>query len=267
MPTVSPPRPGAPQRRPAVDPRLRARRIEVQREQGRKRRRRVVALAAVLALVGIAYGVTRTPLLAVQHVRVTGTDQVRPSAIQAASGIREGSPMLDVSPGAAVRRIERLPWVAAASVQRRWPRTIVIQVSERQPAAQLADGGQWLVVDLAGRVLERRPSSSPDLATVEWQGTRSGPGSTLAVPAGLLRLAAALPADLRATPARVALDGSVLVVDLPGGAAIRVGDATALRDKLVAAITLLQTPAAHCAAVIDVQVPTAPTLTTRQGCA
>jgi cell division protein FtsQ len=239
----------------------------VQRERGRKRLHRVVALGALVALSAIAYGVTRTPLLAVQHVRVSGGDQVRPAAIQAASGIRNGAPMLDVSTGAAARRIEQLPWVADASVQRKWPRTIVIKVAERQPAAQLADGKQWLVVDLAGRVLERRSSSSSDLATVVWQGSRVAPGSTLAVPAALLRLADALPTELREAPATVSLDGSLLVVNLPGGAVIRVGDTTALRDKLVAAVTLLETPAAHCAAVIDVQVPTAPTLTTKQGCA
>ncbi len=39
------------------------------------------------------------------------------------------------------RAAVRLPWVATASVQRRWPGTLVVQVTEQQPAACWGDDG------------------------------------------------------------------------------------------------------------------------------
>lgn len=253
--------------RPPVDPRLRARRIEVRRDEGRRRLRRLVALAVLVAVAAVVFAVTRSPLLSVHTVKVRGANHTSPVAVRRAAGIAPGTPMFDVASGQVASRLDALPWVASASVHRRWPRTVEIHVTERRPAGRIADGSGWLVVDATGRVLERRPSPSADLVRIDWTGARAAPGATVAVPRDLLRLAGAIPAALRPAVAEVGRRGASMQIHLRSGAVVQVGDGTALRDKLVSVMTLVAGPDARCAAVIDVQVPAAPTLTTQKGCA
>ena len=55
----------ATRRAPAVpmDPRVQARRVEVARDQGRRRRRRLLGVFAVLLVAGGAWGITQSPLM------------------------------------------------------------------------------------------------------------------------------------------------------------------------------------------------------------
>ncbi|MGH9187458.1 MAG: cell division protein FtsQ/DivIB, partial [Acidimicrobiales bacterium] len=103
-----------------IDPRFRARRIAVRRQEGRRRLRRLGRLTALLGLVVVGWLVTRSPLLDVDRIRISGADHSTAEAVLEASGLHRGNPMTDLDPGATARRIEELPWVAAATVHRRW---------------------------------------------------------------------------------------------------------------------------------------------------
>src|SRR5205823_6637034 len=91
-----------------------------------------------------AWGASRSPLLDVDHVRLTGATHTQLWKIIQTAGPLPGRPMVDVDEAAAAHRIERLPWVADARVRRRWPNTVTIQVRERAPAASVpaAAGGR-----------------------------------------------------------------------------------------------------------------------------
>jgi cell division protein FtsQ len=52
-------------------------------------------------------------------------------------------------------RLRTLPWVADASVQRRLPDTLVIEVSERKPVALWQYHQRLAAIDITGRVLTR----------------------------------------------------------------------------------------------------------------
>lgn len=250
-----------------MDPRFRKRRVAVRRQEGRRRLRFLAGSTAVAVAVGGAVGVTRSPLLDVDRVEVRGTSRTPRPDVLAASGLDAGPLMTEVDTRGVVRRVEALPWVERARARRAWPNSVVIEVTERTPAAALAAaGGGWALVDGAGRVLEvgaARPQGVPVVAGA----TAPGPaGSELAAGArDPLRVAAALPAQLRPRVAEVVVvPGGEVVLRLaaPGGE-VRLGRPDALGPKLAAAATVLEKANPRGLRVLDVRVPQAPVLTRR----
>jgi cell division protein FtsQ len=253
----------------AIDPRIRARRIGVLRDAGRRRLRRVIDVGVVL-LVAAAFAIAlRSPLLAVRTVRVTGASHVSASEVAQQSGIRTGEQLVDVDLAGAGRRIEALPWVATVTLTRSMGGTVGIRVTERAPAAVVGDGAGAVVVDATGRVLAR-VSDVPTIASglIRVAGLPSGlapgdevpgsPGDALAL-AG--RLAAAVPGAI----SQVSV-GPELLATLAQGGQVRFGDTTDLAAKLRSLQTVLDEVDLTCLGVLDVRVPANPVLTRRAGC-
>src|SRR5437899_1124387 len=118
-----------------IDPRIKARRIAVQRDEGRKRLRRFLVLSGVVGVLAGAWGLTMTPLLDVDRLEVTGATNTGVLGVLAATHIRRGDAMVNLPLGGAAHRVAALPWVQTVDVHRRWPGTVVIHVIERHPAA------------------------------------------------------------------------------------------------------------------------------------
>jgi cell division protein FtsQ len=86
----------------------------------------------------------------VEQVDVVGREQTDPKALLAAAGLRRGDPILAFDPEGARQRIEGLPWVASAAVERRLPNTIAITIVERKPIALWQHNGKIALIDAAG---------------------------------------------------------------------------------------------------------------------
>lgn len=251
---------------PAIDPRLRARRVEVRRSEGRRRLRVLVAAGAVVGVLLLLVGLLFTPLFDVDHVTVAGQFRTDPEDVVAAAGIDRGEPLVTADLGAAARRIEALPWVDEATVVRSWPGTLRYRVVERQPAAQGADGA-WVAVDGDGRVLVTLDGEPTDLPVVE--GVTVDPTVGASAPedaAGAFAVAAAIPVS-----ARPAIDA--VVVDAEGAVTVRLdsgGVATVgpLEDLPAKGVALASVVAAvdPCIATLDLTVASAPLLTRVPGC-
>ncbi|WP_337877191.1 cell division protein FtsQ/DivIB [Elioraea sp.] len=93
--------------------------------------------------------------LAVARVTVEGRVNADPAALLAASGLRQGMPMLAVSLDEVRARLEALDWVARASVQRRFPGHVHLVIEERAPFALWQRGGRFAVIDRQGHVILR----------------------------------------------------------------------------------------------------------------
>lgn len=93
--------------------------------------------------------------LAVARVTVEGRVNAAPAEILAASGLRQGTPMLALSPEAVRERLEALAWVERASVQRRFPGHVHLVIEERVPFALWQNHGRFAVIDRQGRVILR----------------------------------------------------------------------------------------------------------------
>jgi cell division protein FtsQ len=251
-----------------VDPRIRRRRVEVQRQEGRRRLRVLVGITAVVAVGCGGWAATGSPLLDVDRVVVEGTSHTPVAEVVAATQIRPGRPMIDVDIRGAERGVDALPWVQQTAVRRQWPGRVRVVVTERTPVAatRTADGTSALV-DASGRVLAEVDGPPAGLATLSGLPPAGPPGSALA-PEGIaaLSVALALPPELRDRTSGVApTTGSAGEVELrlaPEGT-IRLGPPDHLQAKFDAIRAVMAQVDLRNLAVLDVRRPDSPVLTRR----
>jgi len=89
----------------------------------------------------------------VQNVTIEGRANTPEPLLRAALGITTGAPILGFSVAAARARVETLAWVEHATVERRLPRTIVVNLQERRPFAIWQSGGKLALIDRDGQVV------------------------------------------------------------------------------------------------------------------
>lgn len=89
----------------------------------------------------------------VENVLVIGRQETPRDELLKAVRLARGAPILAFDPEAAKQRIEALPWVRAASVQRRLPDTVFLRVVERRPLAIWQDKGRFALIDYDGKVI------------------------------------------------------------------------------------------------------------------
>lgn len=254
----------------SIDPRIRARRIAVQRDEGRKRLRKLGIASGVVAAGAALWGVTLTPLLDVDHLRVSGAGRTGEAAVLGAAGIDRGDALLTADVGAAADRLADLPWVQTVEVSRRWPGTIEIDLVERRPSAIVpARGGGWLLLDATGRQLAVQEAPEPGALTIEVPPVEPEIGAQLVAGAqGALELAGTIPPSMRdqllalAPVAGGAVEGRVRLRD-GGDAVVLFGRPTQAPAKWLALLGVLEQAEPRGVATIDVRVPSAPALTRR----
>ena len=251
-----------------IDPRLRARRIEVMRSAGRRRLRRLMAMGAVLGALAVVWSLSLTPLLDVDAIRIEGATHTDRAAIEAALDIQRGDALLTADVGAAAEALASLPWVETAEVRRSWPGALSVEVVERVAvAAVAARGGGWVLVDRSGKQLEVVREPALDLARVAGRRLSPEPGALAGERfEGALHLATALTPSIGASVVAIwpQRDGSLeATVRLADGheAAVRFGAPDQLEAKLLALGSILETTDPTGVRVIDVRVPSGPALT------
>jgi cell division protein FtsQ len=260
---------------PRIDPRMRERWVEARRREGRRRLRALIAVMAVLLTALAALGLTRSPLLAVHRVQVSGGVHTSRQAVVTATGLGRQPQMLDLNVGQLRHKLTALPWVASASVTRHWPATVVIRLTEREPLAVVTDAqGQPLLVDDAGRILD---GAGPDQGQAQAQPGGLPVIQGLVAPDGgsidasgegrdALKLAKAVPvalppgSPLKLRTIVLAPDGT-LTATLTPNVTVVFGTADVLDAKLLAVRTLLERVDPSSIATMDVRVPDSPILT------
>lgn len=130
----------------------------------------------------------------VDNILVEGRAHADPVLLKAVINVRKGDPLFAFDPVEAKQMIEKIEWVKAARVERRWPDTIYIGLTERVPLALWQREGKLSLIDETGTVI-----TSENLAPFKDLVIVMGDGATAQ--------AQALIANLSATPqvlARVA---------------------------------------------------------------
>lgn len=250
---------------------MRSRRIRVRRDAGRRRLKRVtLALAGIAVVVGGVVA-TRTPLLDVDRVTVTGVEHTTVDEVRRAADIDDDEPLLSIDLGAIADRVEDLPWVETARVDRSWPSTVKVQVTERVAVAivQVTDD-HAAAIDADGWVvsIDPRPTDTPadpagPLVLTDIDG-RVAEGERLDDDArDALAIAAVVAERMPGVVASVSTD---LDAELVQGGAVRFGSTEDLDDKVTAVKTVLSAVDTACLELLDVRVAGSPALTRNQRC-
>lgn len=106
------------------------------------------------ALFGSARAKTLTATgaagLAVTDITVEGRHRQPPERLLAALGLGRGDPILALDLDLARARLEALPWVRTAAVERRLPGHVHVRIVEREPIALWQRSARFMLVDRDG---------------------------------------------------------------------------------------------------------------------
>jgi len=89
----------------------------------------------------------------VNEIMVNGRRETPQAALLDAVRLARGAPILAYDLDQALKRVERLPWVRKASVERMLPETILLTIEERRPMALWQNKGRFLLIDEDGEVI------------------------------------------------------------------------------------------------------------------
>lgn len=90
----------------------------------------------------------------VRDILVEGREQTKAEAILAAVGVKQGESIFKCNPVETKARLDTLPWIKSATIQRRLPGTIYIRLVERQPIAIWQKASKLYLIDDHGEVLD-----------------------------------------------------------------------------------------------------------------
>jgi len=125
------------------------------------KRRVSVAAALVLVLAGtLGWVVFYSSALGLEHIEVRGARALSAATVEEVLAIPDGTPLARVDLAAAEAALENITQIESASLTRDWPRTLVVQLSERTPVAAVDVAGQTWLLDRFG-VLFAQVSAVP----------------------------------------------------------------------------------------------------------
>jgi cell division protein FtsQ len=89
----------------------------------------------------------------VRSIEVHGIGKTEATVLRETLGVEEGDPILGLDLTELQRRVERLPWVRAATVERLLPEGLVIRLEERTPIALWQRENDIALIDDTGAVI------------------------------------------------------------------------------------------------------------------
>lgn len=92
--------------------------------------------------------------LALDQVQVTGRSETSQTEILTAIGVQRGAPLLGIDIQAIRQHLTALPWVATATVERRFPNGLAVEITEAQPLALWQRQQQLYLVSRDGKIIE-----------------------------------------------------------------------------------------------------------------
>lgn len=211
-----------------------------------------VLAAVLLVLAAALWWTVDAGHLDTAAVVVEGTERTDAQAVHDLGATALGTPLALVDVGRVAQEVEELPLVLSAQVERRWPRTLEISVTERVAVAAVPEaGGGFTLLDPEGVVLGRLTEAPAEVPVLRVDVEAAGLPTLEAARAVL----AALPEDMQRRTSDVSATSPADVRLVVDGKDVRWGSATDPERKLAVLRELMsQVPAS----VYDVSAPGAP---------
>ena len=127
--------------------------VRAARTERQRRSRLPWLLWALVVLVVVAWWVLyQSRWFLIEDVKVTGTKRLTVAAVLAQAQVQVGQPLVAADPHAVHNRIMELEVIRQVTVERGWPHTLLIAVSERKPIAAVPANGSYIWVDEQGHI-------------------------------------------------------------------------------------------------------------------
>jgi len=173
-----------------------------------------------------------------EEIKITGNEHIPTGELENLMGIARGVNLWQIDTTMVARRLSTHPLVATARANRRWPRTLNVQIQARRPAALLVQDGGFLLVDGDGVVLERIPGLGdlklPLISGLDSPGD-AGPGKEINHPGLKAALAVTRqipPDELNQLQEIIATTPDKLQLIWEGNIRVRFGDSQQVAAKL-----------------------------------
>lgn len=222
-----------------------------------------IAVVTVAVLLFILWAVSG-PLFGISNVTVVGyTGAYKAEVQQSAELVAETGSMVRLPSGDMRVALTRFPGVLDATIERDWPRSITVRVTEGEPVAILAvDGGGRYLLSPSGQVMGKAGTRGglPVIAVKSYPpgGVLTGRG-----PRAALTFIGWLPPEIAGRIRDLHAVGGGLQAKLNNGLLLRLGSATNLAEKaqaLVAVLSQADPKALDMAAYLDLSKPSRPML-------
>jgi cell division protein FtsQ len=183
-----------------------------------------------------------------QEVTITGNSRLSIEQISAAAAVPIGNSLMSINPAVISEQIEALPEVKIATVQRGWPHTILISVTERTPIAVAATASGYNLIDSDGMNAGVVAAPPEGLLVISAQPDSAAMTSAI-------QALASIPAEWAITGLSAATQDSV-VANLGNGVVVTLGSGERAAEKVEVAQALIE----KGFTVINVSAPDAPTV-------
>lgn len=131
-------------------------RAEIRRFTQRSRRRRLVwlgALGAVVLLIGGSALAAYSPLFAVEKITVVGASSLDPSAVESALADQIGTPLALVDESEVKAALMAFPLIETYALEAKPPHDLTLRIVERTPIGVIESDAGYTLVDAAGVAL------------------------------------------------------------------------------------------------------------------
>jgi cell division protein FtsQ len=183
-----------------------------------------------------------------QEISVTGNERLTIEQISTLAEVPIGNSLMSIDTAAMASQLMSMPEIEVATVERGWPHTILIKVTERTPIAVAATASGFNLIDSQGHNAGVVAAPPAGLLIISAQ-----PDSNAML--GAIKTLAAIPAQWQLIGLSAATQDSI-VATLGSGAVITFGSSERAADKVEVAQALME----KGYSVINVSAPDAATV-------
>ena len=138
-------------------------RVEKKMKRRRNFFRFILSLILISLLIVFAL---KTDFFVINDIKVIGNKNITKDTLINASSINIGENIFKISINSAERNIKKLPYTKEINIMRKFPKGIVMEITERKEMAQIKDISSFILIDEEGQVLDIKDNNKENLPII-----------------------------------------------------------------------------------------------------